>query len=187
MTEQELNLNVLSRLAVQGITNAGLYEPHVHAAINPGLKKLALMVSNSESFLRMQKEYTLSATSVVVRKAEAIITPSDLLIDSIMKNGTAVINNQRAIPVENILFLDYPASDSSVVRFHVSGNKIHFSTHESVLNGGNTTHPVKVISNFIPTLATLPMEFESDLIDIIAGQFGNVTATSMAGIREKEG
>lgn len=177
-------ITAVKQKVAPGADNPELYFA-IETQIDPSLKKLAQILSETEMYVQLQKEFAQVVVSGSAGRAEAVLSGTDILAESLTERGVVLVGGKRSIPVKSYTFLEYPITDTSISRFFVAGSKIYLSGHTTIFAGGNANVNIVLIANYVPTVANIPSNLVGILIDIIAAQMSNDPETKLAEVKAK--
>lgn len=142
----------------------------------PGaLSRLGRIVAQSSEFHLLQKNFAVTPVAGIA-DVGAVDTTGQILWDTIERTGTlretADTSNKRPfirVPRYASLYSGQPATDA-VHYFVLADKKIVLKDTAGAL--GTYTTAITVTANVIPTLSTVPIQFEDLFIDIITDMVG---------------
>lgn len=175
MTEASLLTAIKSHLTHQGEEGAGIFLPDLYTLIAPALLALARRVSASRELSNMLLS-TQSVSTTSGTPAEGLFTatlPTTLLskppfrqVNITHEDGTLERALYSTVPLRYDAFCvaSLPAPYYSIVG----------TTLQILIPEGRTTSPsaVSITGIFVPTIATLPAQLETQLIDEILIRLG---------------
>lgn len=164
----------------------------IETNINGALNRLARIVAQSAEFYLLQKEFTVTPAAGVADLTTISGSDEDtILYDSLVRTGHIRFTSDAAsktplvrVPRYQSLYSSSLPSDA-VHYFFRSDKKIAFRATDGTINSFVT--PLTLTANVIPTVATLPVQFEDLFIDIltemVAQKGGQMIAPDESAVR----
>lgn len=147
----------------------------------PGsLSRLGRLIAQSAEFRLLQKEFAITPVAGVA-DVGAVDTGNQILWDTVERTGTlretADTVNKRPfirVPRRSSLYSANPTTDA--VHYFIEGTK-KITLKDTAGALGAYTTPITLTASVIPTLTTVPAQFENVLIDILTEMVGTRGST----------
>lgn len=156
----------------------------IETTIPGALARLGRIAAQSAEFRLLQKEFAVTPVAGVA-DVGAVDTGNQILWDTVERTGTiretADTSNKRPfirVPRRQSLYATNPTSDA--VHYFVEGTKKLTLKDASGILGSYVT-AITLTASVIPTIATLPAQFENLLIDILTEMVGARGGAALVG------
>jgi hypothetical protein len=137
----------------------------IETVIPGALSRVGRAIAQSSEYKTLQKDYAATPAAGIVDLSTG--TYNDLLVDSIERNGSIQLTSGTTPVVKAPRFQSlFSTLQSDTVHYAIRGRKVYLKAAGEVGIGTFVT-AITITANFIPTIATLPSQFEDTFIDII--------------------
>lgn len=158
-TELPLANDVYERLKVLNPQAPPSLVPRLVTMIPAALELLADKVRQGPGYRGLQKDFDLTPA------AGAVDIPTLMLFDINKSTVRVASSNDYLTPIDDVLTLENGTLPSDQVYYAADGSTLRFRSTTGLLTDYATA--VKVKANFIPTLATLPTQYEGNLVEVL--------------------